>query len=75
MQFWSEPRRSCRLSSREKCLRQGRRSSEEGSKPRSRFARVDARWSGEMPRGCPSSCYGIGVEHPLQPPSMLGFAD
>ena len=28
-------RRSCRLSSREKCLRQGRRSSEEGSKPRS----------------------------------------
>ena len=35
MQFWSEPRRSCRLSSQEKCLRQGRRSSEEGSKPRS----------------------------------------
>jgi len=29
----------------------------------------------KMPRGCPSSCYGIGVEHPLQPPSMLGFAD
>jgi hypothetical protein len=29
----------------------------------------------KMPRGCPSSCYGIGVEHPLQPPSMLGSAD
>src|ERR1700730_15027324 len=31
MQFWSEPRRSCRLSSQVKCLRQARRSSEEGS--------------------------------------------
>jgi len=35
MQSWSEPRRSCRLSSQEKCLRQGRRSSEGGSKHRS----------------------------------------
>jgi hypothetical protein len=34
-QFWFEPRRSCRLSSQKECLRQGRRSSEEGSKPSS----------------------------------------
>jgi hypothetical protein len=47
LQFWSQPGRSCRLSSQEKCLRQGRRSSKKGSNLGHRFARVDASCGGE----------------------------
>ena len=72
MQFWSEPRRSCRLSSQEKCLRQGRDRRQKTLSLNHRFAPVDTRCGEEIARGCPSSCYGIGVEHPLQP---LGSAD
>ena len=76
MQFWSEPRRARRLSREETRLRQGRQLSEGGSKARSPLCHEPPpAAAGRMPRGSPTSCYRIGVEYPLRPPSMLGSWD
>ena len=78
MQFWSEPRRARRLSREETRLRQGRQLSEGGFKARARSPlchESPPAAAGRMPRGSPTSCYRIGVEYPLRPPSMLGSWD
>jgi hypothetical protein len=86
IQFWPEPRRSCRLSNQEKCLRQGRRSSEGGSKPTSPLrpdrralrrrkcranARAHATGSG-LSTGCSRPvCWTPRLMRCLGPPTLL----
>jgi hypothetical protein len=74
MQFWSEPKRSCRLSSRGVCDKAAGRRKKALSLGHC-FARVDARCGGENAAGMPELMLRDRGEHPLQPPSMLGSAD